>query len=176
MTHPGVTGRFLSPAICEAIVGELERESCWQWGEVNYGGGSEIDLDFRRAQWCEMPPSCESVIAERLLAVARGLEREFGTLGSFEGPNLLRYRSGDFFRPHPDENPRTRIRPRKVTITVPLNDRGFTGGCLRLHAPGGRTTTIPPAAGRFVAFESRMVHEVTQIVGGNRYALVAWLH
>ena len=177
MRYPGVVGDFLPRALCDAVVREIERTGCWQWGEVKYGGAPRVDLNFRRAQWCAVPPSCQAVIAGRLLAIARGLDREFGPLNSFEGPNLLRYRSGDFFRPHPDENPRTRIRPRKVTITAFLNDGGFDGGWLQLHRQnGGRCITIVPQAGRFVAFPSRTVHEVTPIVGGNRYALVAWLH
>lgn len=176
MTKP-VTGSFLPPDACAAVVREMERDSLWQWGDINHGGDSEVDLSFRRAQWCAVPRSCEALLADRLLAVGHGLEREFGALTSFEGPNLLRYREGHFFRPHPDEDPRTRVRPRKVTITVSLNDETFSGGTLRLY-PGrdGHPMDVAPRCGRFVAFPSRMVHEVTPITNGTRYALVAWIH
>jgi predicted 2-oxoglutarate/Fe(II)-dependent dioxygenase YbiX len=176
MTHP-VSGTFLSPRLCAAVVEEMERDGFWRWGEVNFGGGAEVDLNYRRAQWCTVPASCDSLIATRLLSIGRSLERYFRALNSFEGPNLLRYRAGDFFRPHPDEDPRTRIRPRQVTITVSLNDQEFSGGVLRLHqANRGRPLSVAPRAGRFVAFPSRMIHEVTPITAGTRYALVAWLH
>jgi predicted 2-oxoglutarate/Fe(II)-dependent dioxygenase YbiX len=170
------SGPFLSRDLCRQVVQEIEREGCWQWGEINHGGRSRVDLAFRRAQWCSVPRSCEPLIAARLLAIARGLESQFGRIHSFEGPNMLRYRPGDFFRPHPDENPRARVRPRKVTITAFLNDRGFEGGVLRLHPAGGMAPLdIVPRAGRFVAFPAATVHEVSLIAGGNRYALVAWL-
>lgn len=172
-----IGGPFLSRELCSQVVQEIERDGCWQWGEINHGGRSHVDLDFRRVQWCPVPQSCRTVISARLLAIARGLAPHFGPVRSFEGPNLLRYRAGDFFRAHPDENPRKRLHPRRVTITAFLNDRVFDGGILRLHP---RNSTEPfdivPRAGRFVAFAASTVHEVSMIAGGNRYALVAWLH
>jgi predicted 2-oxoglutarate/Fe(II)-dependent dioxygenase YbiX len=172
-----IGGHFLSREICTQVVREIERDGCWQWGEINYGGRSHVDLDFRRVQWCPIPRSCRTVIAARLLAIARGLAAHFGPVRSFEGPNLLRYRPGDFFHAHPDENPRTRLRPRKVTITAFLNDGDFDGGILRLQLRSGTEPfDILPCAGRFVAFPASTVHEVSTISAGNRYALVAWLH
>jgi predicted 2-oxoglutarate/Fe(II)-dependent dioxygenase YbiX len=176
MTATHVRGRFLDPALCRAVVAELEQVAVWQWGQITRDGRVQVDADFRRAQWCNVPPSCESVVAGRLLAIGRGLASAFGPLRSFEGPNVLRYRPGDFFRPHPDEDPKTRVRPRRVTITAFLNDGGFDGGVLRMWPPGRRPVEIPATAGGFVAFPARTVHEVTAVAGGNRYALVAWMH
>jgi predicted 2-oxoglutarate/Fe(II)-dependent dioxygenase YbiX len=177
MSHSIVAGTFVSEDLCDQIVAEIERDGCWQWGEINYGGRSHVDLEFRRTQWCPVPPSCEALIAGRLLAIARALATEFGPVGSFEGPNMLRYRPGDFFRPHADENPCERVNRRKASITVFLNDRGFDGGVLRLYDPrGGRRLDVVPRAGRFVAFDPEIVHEVTPIADGNRYTLIAWLH
>jgi predicted 2-oxoglutarate/Fe(II)-dependent dioxygenase YbiX len=171
-----VAGTFLPRELCSQVVQEIEREGCWQWGEINHGGRSQVDLKFRRVQWCPVPGSCSDIVAARLVSIARGLVPYFGAIRSFEGPNLLRYRPGDFFRAHPDENPVVRIRPRKVTVTAFLNS-GFEGGVLRLHASDGvEPLDILPRAGRFVAFRSSTVHEVSTITGGNRYALVAWLH
>jgi predicted 2-oxoglutarate/Fe(II)-dependent dioxygenase YbiX len=172
-----VSGRFLSPALCRRIVEEVEREAWWQWGEVNHGGGSHVDLEMRSVQVSPVIRGCEAVVGGQLGRVARGLARSFGRIESIEGPNLLRYRPGDFVGPHPDENPRTRFRPRKVTVVAFLNDGGFEGGVLSLRRPqGGRTLHVPPVAGRFVAFPSDTIHAVSATTGGNRYALVAWLH
>lgn len=176
---PVIGGVLLPRQLCGEIVRELEREACWQWAEINYGKGepSQVDRDFRSSQWCLVPPSCEPLIAARLLAVARGLERELGPFRGFEGPNIVRYRSGDFLRRHCDEDPAKRLYRRKVAIIAFLNDRGFEGGVLRVHPPnGGSPRDIVPAAGRFVAFPAETMHEVTPIRGGNRYVLVAWLH
>jgi predicted 2-oxoglutarate/Fe(II)-dependent dioxygenase YbiX len=172
-----VGGRFLPRELCARVVEEVERDAWWQWGEVNHGGGSHVDLELRSVQVSPVVPSCRALIAERLAAVVRGLVPAFGRIESVEGPNLLRYRPGDFVGPHPDEDPRTRIRPRRVTVIAFLNDTGFGGGVLSLRRPeGGRTVHVPPQAGRFVAFPSPTMHAVSPTTGGNRYALVAWLH
>lgn len=172
-----VGGLFLSPEVCGRIVDEIERDVWWQWGEINHGGASEVDLSFRRAQVSPVPASCEAVVAGRLLAVARSLARPFGTVGSIEGPNLLRYRPGDFVLSHADEDPRARVRPRKVTLIAFLNSGAFGGGQLRLRPVGReRSIDIEARVGRFVAFPARVHHEVAPLVGGTRYALVAWLH
>jgi predicted 2-oxoglutarate/Fe(II)-dependent dioxygenase YbiX len=171
-----VTGDFLSRELCGRIVEEVERDACWQWGEVSREAGPLVELDFRRSQWCLVPRSCEALIAGRLSAIARGLAPTFGPFRGYEGPNLLRYRPGEFVRAHPDEDPRARLRPRKVTLIGFLNDGGFDGGVLRLHLGGAQPVDITPCAGRFVAFSSPTVHEVTPVAGGNRYGLAAWLH
>lgn len=177
MSRTALFGTFLPRDVCRQVVREIERDGCWQWGEINYGDGrSQIDLEFRRAQYSLVPESCAPLIAERLLAIARGLAPELGPFRGFEGPNLLRYRPGDFVRAHADEDPAKRLDRRKVTITAFLNDRGFEGGMLRLYRPSGGAIEITPSAGRFVAFPADTRHEVTPITAGVRYALVAWLH
>jgi predicted 2-oxoglutarate/Fe(II)-dependent dioxygenase YbiX len=58
-----------------------------------------------------------------------------------------------------------------------LNDRGFKGGVLSLHRPHDRRVDrVAPRAGQFVAFPASTMHAVSPVTGGNRYALVAWLH
>ncbi len=163
MTVTHVGGRFLAPALCYAVVAELERSAVWQWGEITRDGRAQVDTDFRRAQWCAVPASCEAIVAERLLAIGRGLRAVFGPLRTFEGPNLLRYRPGDFFRPHADVDSRIRVRPRRVTITAFLNDGEFDGGVLRIWPSGRRPIDIPATTGRFVAFPAPTVHEVTPV-------------
>lgn len=177
MSRTAMTGEFLARTLCRQVVREIERDACWQWGEINRDGRSHLDLQFRRAQYSLVPASCIPLVAGRLLDIARGLAPELGPFRGFEGPNLLRYRAGDFVRPHMDEDPANRRDRRKVTITAFLNDRGFEGGMLRLYRPGGGgALEVAPSAGRFVAFPVETMHEVTPVTAGVRYALVAWLH
>jgi len=172
-----ISGSFLARELCGRVVDELEHAAWWQWGEVNHGGRSHVNLRLRSAQVSPVVPSCEAVIAEGLHVAARTAAAVFGPVNSVEGPNLLRYRHGDFVGPHPDEDPRTRLRPRRVTVIAFLNDRGFSGGVLSLSSHDGRRSVrIPPRAGSFVAFPSSTLHAVSPTVGGNRYAVVAWLH
>jgi hypothetical protein len=47
-----VAGAFLPRELCSQVVQEIELDGCWQWGEINHGGRSQVDLKVRRVQWC----------------------------------------------------------------------------------------------------------------------------
>ena len=176
-THGPVAGRFLSRELCREVLLEIERSAWWQWSQIDEDGHTDVNLDFRRGQWCEVPPRCRRLVAGRLLSIGAGLRRHFGPWCGVQGPNILRYRAGDFFLRHQDERSDAASfrHRRRVTIAAFLNDRGFEGGLLRLHRfDGGRPLDIVPRAGFFVAFPSETYHEVTPIRGGDRYTLVAW--
>jgi predicted 2-oxoglutarate/Fe(II)-dependent dioxygenase YbiX len=178
MKFIAVSGRFLTRELCTAFLLELERSAWWQWSQVDSDGHTNVNLAFRRGQWCEVPLRCRRLVAGRVLSIGAGLQRHFGPWHGIEGPNVLRYRAGYFFRAHQDERSglsRFQHR-RRVTIVAFLNDRGFEGGVLRLHGlDGDRPLDVAPRAGSFVAFPSETYHEVTLVRGGERYSLVAWL-
>ncbi|HEX3474545.1 MAG TPA: 2OG-Fe(II) oxygenase [Kofleriaceae bacterium] len=178
MSGPVIGGRFISGDLCRVILDEVDRNAWWQWSQIDSDGYTGVQLGFRRGTWCEVPRRCRRVVAGRLLAIGVGLRRQFGDFRGFEGPNLLRYGDGDFFRAHQDERSgRAWFRRRSVTIVAFLNDTGFAGGVLRLHGVDrGRVLDLRPRAGTFVAFPAETYHEVSPIHGGDRYTIVAWLY
>jgi SM-20-related protein len=105
------------------------------------------------------------------------IEAHFGrSLGSFEEPQFLRYRPGDYFVAHQDGNTplvHDESRFRKVSVVIFLSAPGtFGGGALVLHADP--PLTLAPEPGTLVAFPSETTHEVLPITYGERLSVVSW--
>lgn len=89
-------------------------------------------------------------------------------------PSVLFYESSvvDHFRPHRDAGPE--FATRKLSCTVQLSDPSeYEGGALVFpedHGMADRTR------GMLTVFPSFLIHEVTPVVAGSRYVLVAWVH
>jgi predicted 2-oxoglutarate/Fe(II)-dependent dioxygenase YbiX len=174
-----VGGPFLPPPLCDLFVKEVERDDRWRPSEVSYGSRPLVDTTFRSSQWSGVPYSCDALVAGRMLAVTRSLVCHFGRIRGVEGPNVLRYRAGDFFRTHQDENPANRrAEGRRVTVVAFLNDSEFLGGTLRLDDLGKSSfpLLVSPRKGRFVAFPANVRHDVSPVEGGARYTLVWWCY
>ena len=102
-------------------------------------------------------------------------------LSSFEEPQILRYRPGDFFVAHQDGNTglmhSEREARRKVSVVLFVNE-GYGGGELVFSEwhparPHGRYA-VPAEAGLLAAFPAEATHEVTPVTQGHRYTIVSW--
>jgi predicted 2-oxoglutarate/Fe(II)-dependent dioxygenase YbiX len=92
-------------------------------------------------------------------------------INKLEPINLIKYNIGDHYKKHHDLLMEM-DGSRKLTISIQLSSsEDYTGADLILH-----TGEIPVVAGRFasegIAFVANIVHEVTAITEGTRYALV----
>ena len=66
--------------------------------------------------------------------------------------------------------------PRKLSITLLLND-DFEGGELEIYNPvDQKTIPVPMKAGSYCVFPSWVVHRVKPVTKGTRYSLVAWMN
>tara|TARA_B100000287_G_scaffold26845_1_gene25656 strand:+ start:206 stop:757 length:552 start_codon:yes stop_codon:yes gene_type:complete len=66
-------------------------------------------------------------------------------------------------------------RPRKLSISLLVNDE-FEGGEFEIYNPvTQRQITIPMQAGSYCVFPSWVVHRVKPVTSGTRYSLVAWM-
>lgn len=91
----------------------------------------------------------------------------------FEGFKIVRYdsESRGFFRPHRDNlSPATSHR--RFALTLNLND-DYEGGELRFAEYG--PMTYRPAAGEALLFSCSLLHEVTEVTRGCRFALLSFL-
>jgi len=151
------------------------------------GGEIEHVEEVRRASHVEVPQSMLDVIEACLDRQRDAIGAFFGrTLRSREGPSLLRYEAGDFYRPHVDRADVPSwpdAAERQVTVVLFLDssrDRdpagGFAGGLLRVFPGGPGTAPVEIAAtrGTLVAFPSETQHEVTRVTGGRRDVVVDW--
>lgn len=97
----------------------------------------------------------------------------------FEAPQLLRYRTGGFYKGHADSDrfdaatsTWTRVLDRDVSMLLYLND-AYTGGALSFP---GFHYTLRPRPGMLVFFPSdrRYYHTAEPVLSGIRYAVVSW--
>ena len=87
---------------------------------------------------------------------------------------LLRYKRDDYIRPHVDSGSGARCR--KISFTVQLSRPDeYAGGDLRFI---GNDARIPfgRELGAATIFPSFMLHEVSPVAQGERFALVFWVH
>lgn len=97
----------------------------------------------------------------------------------FEAPQLLRYRTGGFYKGHADSDrfdaatsTWTKVLDRDVSMLLYLND-GYTGGALSFP---GFHYVLHPRPGMLVFFPSdrRYYHTAEPVLSGIRYAAVSW--
>jgi len=106
-------------------------------------------------------------------------------LGEREGSGFLRYTPGGFYRAHRDRGNDPGwdgAARRAVAVVIFLNTSRaaspvgeFDGGVLRLFLPDG-DIDLTPDTGTLVAFSADVLHEVTEVRGGTRDAIVDWFY
>jgi PKHD-type hydroxylase len=104
--------------------------------------------------------------------IAANANYEF-EITSLKAIQILRYRPGQWFLPHFDNNGPP-VRSRKLTLVVQLSDpKSYWGGGLTVFGtPGSRYRT--KARGSGIIFPSHALHMASPVLYGTRYALVAW--
>ncbi|HET6267809.1 MAG TPA: 2OG-Fe(II) oxygenase [Acidobacteriota bacterium] len=149
---------------------------------------SRIDEQMRRGWNVEMARELQVMISDRLMESKSELEKNFETeLSELEAPQLLIYKTGDFFKTHRDKSPKKEEHPRRVSLVLFLNNGGhdwntdvYQGGQLYLYEQGGpenpETVSIRGVRGTLVAFRSDILHEVRPVLSGERITIVSWFH
>ena len=94
-----------------------------------------------------------------------------------EGVQLSQYNIGQFYSKHVDfnGNPETKSHTRKLSMSVQLSDNNYEGGDLIIYYSGEKYIA-PKSRGTVIVFDSKLTHEVTPIMKGERYSLVKWFH
>jgi predicted 2-oxoglutarate/Fe(II)-dependent dioxygenase YbiX len=150
------------------------------------GRGIHREVDVRVAALIDPDPD---VVRDVELTLESCRDRVTAALGMAlserEGAGFVRYPDGGFYRPHRDraDNPEWDAAARRaVALVLFLNtsrDSGlegeFDGGVLRLFFAQGQVD-VAPEAGLLVAFPADVLHEVTDVRGGTRDAIVDWFY
>jgi len=177
---------FLSKETCMELCNEMKRSNK-QAGNVFYQKSKREykDSTLRKTQTCEVNNESHKVIAEKILSIKPTLEAFFNEQYSrtWEEPKFLEYKKGDYFLPHTDEQAH-----RKLNISIYLNNqtqmpepsnRNYTGGELKIYnlvqSPKwkNRGFSIPGIQGMLIAYPANLIHEVTVVETGYRYAIVS---
>lgn len=168
---------FFSDAECDRLLGAAQRSpqlavtvDQYQWGEA------KLDEQTRRTRRAELSGDDERFIVERLREAMPNVAAHFGlTLTNVEQPQLLTYRTGDFFVLHRDLD-RDEVSGRQISAIAFLESPGeatYGGGALRFFTDRG---TFPFSAerGMLLAFRSDIFHDVEPVTRGERHTVVSW--
>ena len=81
-----------------------------------------------------------------------------------------------FYNWHIDERPPGRNIPRKLSVSILLNDPSeFEGGEMQILEHSDKPTTLEFKRGRAWFFPSHVIHRVTPVTKGVRKSLVLWV-
>jgi predicted 2-oxoglutarate/Fe(II)-dependent dioxygenase YbiX len=178
---------FFDPETCRNLITEMR---CSPVGPaVTYGQGELGSINERVRKVSRVRPSPDTIgfVSQRLEQYRGQVENHFGiSLNSFEEPQFLCYRVGDFFVAHQDGNTGLLMldtdRSRRVSVTIFLNRQSeapaadaYCGGTLVFSDwRAGREFHLSGEAGTLAAFRSEITHEVVPVTHGERYAIVSW--
>lgn len=159
---------FLSPEHCRRLISLAEAKGMTSIGMDRFGQVSNTAT-------CRLMPEDDELVYELFARKATELNAELWRLslsGIYEPVSILRYRKGDWIRPHIDADYRVPD-PSKLTCTIQLvPQNAFTGGILTI----AETEHFELDIGDAVIFPSNMLHTVSPIESGERFALAAWIH
>lgn len=159
---------FLSPSHCRRLISLGRRKGFNCIKNDRYGQSSTTTAS-------RLLPEDDELIYKRLAHKVAQLNAEIWRLslaGIYEPVSVLRYRPGDWIRPHIDADYRVPD-PSKLSCSVQLVPKGsFAGGVLTV----AETEVFDLDIGDAVVFPSHMLHTVSPIKSGERFALAAWVH
>jgi len=175
---------FVSKEACIELCNEMELSNKQAGNVFSEENKSEYkDTALRKTQTCELSNESQQFIANKILNIKPALESFFNEqyATAWEEPKFLEYKKGDYFLPHTDEQAH-----RKLNISIYLNSQtvepsntNYTGGELKIYnliqSPNwkNRGFSIPGIQGMLIAYPANLVHEVTAVETGYRYAIVS---
>ena len=146
------------------------------------------EITLRKTFKHELSQELEKLVLEEFnKSISGELEEYFGLSLNYSKPvQALVYETGHYFAMHKDDvaNEDGKIH-RKITTVLFLNEQSadqdglnYEGGLLKLygllpHLPQ-KGFSVPCRKGSLVAFRSDTVHEVTEVISGQRFTLVVW--
>lgn len=173
--------RLFEPALCRALIRYYEEHGGGESGFMQDIDGKTvgiIDHSHKRRRDREITDeqlrrACMGRIHDRLLP-------ELCKAFQFQATRIERYivacyeaETGGHFRSHRDNTTRGTAH-RKFAVSLVLNAGDFAGGELRFPEFGRQTYT--PEAGGALVFSCSLLHELTPVTSGKRYAFLPFLY
>ena len=187
---PSWLGGEHAAAILSYAAGAEARFEVTGIGSTDRGEGGQSNQSFRRSLRLRDLGPFSCLLCDRALLLQRELETAFGMGHTSENEaeiELVTHGDGGFYRAHIDTftgDGITDVANRRLSLVYYLHNRPrrFTGGNLRLFAPGSvHATVIEPEHDTLLAFPSFLPHEVDPIScpGGSfidgRFSVNIWL-
>ena len=181
---------FLDAAGCLCLRAAMDRGIA-EPAEILHRGMA-LDLEARRASSIECDPEAIADVEARLDAARPAIGAFYGlSLVTREGPSVLRYPPGGFYRRHRDRAlddgwPDAALRLISLVLFLNSSCTGpvageFSGGELMIFPESPPTAPaaplqVVPRRGSLVAFPADLLHEVLPVRAGTRDVIVDWYY
>ncbi len=168
------------PAFCEMLIGLYEKHGGKESGFMREVDGKTVEIqDKSHKQRRDYIIDDENVIAATRARVRRRVIPEIRKIHQFDVTRMERYivccydaEEGAHFRAHRDNTTRGTAH-RRFAVSINLND-AFDGGEVSFPEYGPRSFKPPP--GGAVVFSCSLLHAVSRITRGRRYAFLPFLY
>jgi predicted 2-oxoglutarate/Fe(II)-dependent dioxygenase YbiX len=181
---------FISHEECRTLIEEIVASPSEQ-SHVVRAGESIVDQSLRNCLDHHVSQATSQRVARRLLVSFARIAERLGTdADALYGPYFVSYAAGSYFRCHRDvanhpDDP-IRLASHRWSLVLYLNGRQepsslptFDGGSLIVYSPRisgrDRRVVVTPEPGMLVLFRSHLMHEVSSIRAGIRYAATGWM-
>lgn len=167
---------LFSKVECEKII-EIGNSRLTETAGVGVTAGV-VNKEIRDSKVAWLYPVDDTAwVFQRVTAAVQSLNQQFFNFdlyGMVEGFQFTKYEApSGYYGLHADRG--LGITPRKLSVTIQLNDNAdFEGGNLSLYE-GNKPTEPPMHQGKLVIFPSYVLHEVKPVTKGIRYSLVCWI-
>jgi peroxiredoxin len=165
---------------CEQLVRLHERDGGLETGFLRQVEGQSVEVhDYRHKRRSDYLVTAPGVIAELQARILRRVVPEIAKAYQFHVTRIERFLIGCYraehaghFSAHRDNTTRT-TRHRRFAMSVNLNS-DFDGG--EIGFPEYGTRRYKPGSGGALVFSCSLLHSVTPVTRGNRYAFLPFLH
>ena len=185
---------FLSPNFCRDLCSEIDRAPTKKGTFVSPKTQKEIlDEDIKkRKEITRLPKKRVETVNQKLLGILPQIARHYDLeLSGIQIPKYSIYEKGDFYKVHVDSNMHEDsadfLKERKVSVIVFLNEEtplekegSYCGGNLTFHGLienevfGKFGFPLQSEPGMLITFLPDLLHEVTPVTAGKRFAITTW--
>lgn len=168
------------PELCQRLVDTYEREGGTESGFMRDVGGKTVGIvDYGMKRRADVVLTDEPLLATLRARIARRIGPEIEKVHFFKPTRIERFivacydgEHGGFFRPHRDHTTKGTAH-RRFAVTINLNS-DYDGGELNFPEYGPRN--FKPPVGGAVVFSCALLHAVTPVTRGKRYAFLPFLY
>jgi predicted 2-oxoglutarate/Fe(II)-dependent dioxygenase YbiX len=184
-----VTG-FLSTNECSEMISAMNASSR-EPAQIVRAGESILDESMRFCFDHHFPEEFKRRVGDRMAAYFDAHRTKLGSDADYiYGPYFMSYKKGSYFRAHRDvanhKNDPPRLAAHRWSLLLYLNGRepvdglpAFEGGALIIYEVDpklrDRRVVVVPHPGMLLLFRSSLMHEVSIVREGTRYAVAGWM-
>ncbi len=169
------------PAFCRALIYQYERQGGVDSGFMREVGGKTVGIhDYQYKRRMDYEIVDQEIIRQIHARLSRRLLPEIRKAFQFEVTKIERHLVACYdaatachFRAHRD-NTTPATAHRRFAVTINLNADEYMGGDLRFPEFTNHTFRVP--TGGAIVFSCSLLHEVTVMTQGKRYAFLPFLH